>query len=216
MNEAKLPRGDNAIVERVMEITGFRREESRVSYQATVAAIRERIEAGEEVILPGVGRFVFMMAKPRTIPAHNGLPKLELKERPVLKFKTKDTFKELLKSVKPKNPRKHQRWSDARTAAKLANQILKGESSASPSNPLDKAPSEVTAQERSTRTHAPSLDTAGTSSVPDCKSDSSGTAPAAQGEPPSEQSPSSESEPTQCEPELQTSPTVTEPPAGAP
>lgn len=216
MTEEKLPRGDAAIVERVMQITGFRREESRISYQATVAAIREKIEAGEEVILPGVGRFVFMIAKPRTVPNRRGLPKLTLGERPVLKFKTNQTFKELLKSVKPKNPRKHQRWSDLRKASTLANQILKGESSASPSIQPDTVPSTSTAQEGNNRIRAQNPDTAGTSSAPDCKSDSNGISTGAASEPLSEQARVIVVTPVQREQLLRSSREIQAPPAEAP
>jgi nucleoid DNA-binding protein len=183
MSEPKLPRGDTAIVGRISELSGFRREEARISYQATMAAIREKLEAGEEVIFPGVGRFVFMLAKPRTIPARRGLPQLVLGERPLLKFRMLERFKTFMKSVKPKNPRKHQRWSDMRKASTLANQILNSEQTASPSNPPDMAPSASSTLEGSTRNLDPNLDTAGTPSGSDCKSGSTGISPSDPSEP---------------------------------
>jgi nucleoid DNA-binding protein len=183
MNQDKLPRGDTAIVGRISELSGFRREEARISYQATMAAIREKLEAGEEVIFPGVGRFVFMLAKPRTIPARRGLPQLVLGERPLLKFRMLERFKTFMKSVKPKNPRKHQRWSDMRKASTLANQILNSEQTASPSNLPDREPSASSGQGGSSRTPVPSPDTAGTPSGLDCKSGSTDILPSAPSEP---------------------------------
>lgn len=204
-----LPKVDKEFIHELGSMTGFRKEEVRLAYAACMKIIRDQLSAGKEVYIPHVGKFVFIMAKPRKIPQRGQggrVPALDLGERLMLKFKVHQRFKHHVRfNVKPKVVRRHQRWSDVRKAAKMANQILSVEQTASPSIQPGKEPSTSPAREHNTHNPGELPDMGGTTEAPGCKPDSNGTSPTSPIAPLAEPIREIESEPAECETKLQAS-----------
>lgn len=195
-----------ALFHHVRATTGLRADECKLAIAAVMDGIREQIFAGNEFIIPKLGRFQFLIAKPRKVGPYS------IGERPVLKFKPQDEVKLLIRTITPKNPRRYVRWSER----KLASQNQTADGTASPSSQRGK---EIAARlKRGQNNHSPDPIhcTDGSAATPDQTPGKTGSGQGVPAESLVEPYLQSGPAPTQCEPSPTTSPAASELPPEAP
>lgn len=195
-----------ALFHHVRAITGLRTDECKLAIAAVMDGIREQIFSGNDFIIPKLGRFQFLIAKPRKVGPYS------IGERPVLKFKPLDEVKLLVRTITPKKPRRYVRWSER----KLANQNQTADGTASPSSQRGR---EIAARlKRGQNNRNPDLtrDKDGSAVTPDQTPGIPGIVPIVPAESPLAPYLRSGPEPARCEPSPTASPATSGLPPEAP
>lgn len=195
-----------ALFHHVRATTGLRADECKLAIAAVMDGIREQIFAGNEFVIPKLGRFQFLIAKPRKVGPYS------IGERPVLKFKPQDEVKMLIRTITPKNPRRYVRWSER----KLASQNQTADGTASPSSQRGKALVERLKRAQNNRIPDRNRDTAGSAATPDQAPGIPGIVPVVPAESPLAPYLRSGPAPAQCEPSPTASPAASGLPPEAP
>jgi len=170
--------------------TGLRTDECKLAIAAVMDGIREQIFSGNDFIIPKLGRFQFLIAKPRKVGPYS------IGERPVLKFKPLDEVKLLVRTITPKKPRRYVRWSER----KLASQNQTADGTASPSSQRGKALAARLKRGQNNHSLQGHHGAGGTSATPDRTPGIPGIVPIVPAESPLAPYLRSGPEPAQCEP----------------